>query len=367
MNSLPKEKAKVSISAVDLFCGVGGLTHGLRQVGINVIAGIDVDPTCRYAYEKNNGAQFIEKDIREFKGAELSELYPSDSIKFLVGCAPCQPFSVLPKNRSQPPHADEKWGLLNEFARLVAEVRPEIVAFENITPIRKKNVFTNFVETLDSLDYEIWKDLLYCPDYGVPQKRRRLILIASRLGVVESPPKTHAISRQEGLAPYLTVWETIGHLSEIEAGQECTRDRIHQARNLSDKNKKRIKQSKPGGTWEDWDKHLLCPCHRKLSGQTYKSVYGRMKWDEPAPTITTQFHNFGSGRFGHPEQDRALSIREGALLQTFPEEYDFVEPDVPVIMTRLGVHIGNAVPVKLATVIGQHIQNHVGDRTDGQS
>jgi len=123
----------------------------------------------------------------------------------------------------------------------------------------------------------------------------------------------------------------------------------------------RIKQSKQGGTWDDWEEHLLASCHKKASGQTFKSVYGRMKWDEPSPTITTKFHNYGSGRFGHPEQNRALSVREAALLQTFPNDYEFVEKEKPVQIYQLGTHIGNAVPVELAAVIGHHIQNHVKD------
>ena len=187
------------------------------------------------------------------------------------------------------------------------------------------------------------------------------VLIASTFGEIALSPKTHASDGQNGLKPYRTVKDTIDELPAITDGQVCDKDSLHWTRKLAEINKKRLKKSQPGGTWLDWDPELRAPCHQKQSGQTYKSVYARMEWDQPAPTITTQFYNFGTGRFGHPEQDRALSLREGALLQTFPQDYDFIDPSVPASITRLGVHIGNAVPVQLATVIGQSIQKHLED------
>ena len=365
MKALPKGNTSISISAVDLFCGVGGLTHGLQQAGINVIAGIDVDPTCKYAYEKNNDAVFIQKDICDFTGDELSKLYPPEGIKLLVGCAPCQPFSFHTK-KYKDRHLDEKWNLLDEFGRLIEEVRPHLIAFENVTSIRNEKIYMDFIDKLDSLDYHFDRDpeLAYCPDYGIPQKRRRLVLIASICDEVELLPKTHSRIPKEGLMPFKTVRQTIGNLPPIDAGEEYPEDRLHRARNLSEKNKKRIKQSKPGGTWHDWDPELRAPCHQVPSGKTYKSVYGRMEWDEPSPTITTQFHNFGTGRFGHPKQHRALSFREAALLQTFPSDYEFVDPNEPVTLTNIGAYIGNAVPVQLATVIGKSIQKHVEENNE---
>ena len=365
MKAVPNGDTSISISAVDLFCGVGGLTHGLQQAGINVIAGVDVDPTCEYAYEGNNDADFIQRDIRKFTSEELSELYPPDGIKLLVGCAPCQPFSFHTK-KYKDRHLDEKWNLLDEFGRLIEEVRPHLVAFENVTSIRNEKIYMDFIDKLDSLDYHFDRDpeLVYCPDYGIPQKRRRLVLIASICNEVELLPKTHSRIPKEGLMPFKTVRQTIGNLPPLDAGEEDPEDRLHRARNLSEKNKERIKQSKPGGTWHDWDQELRAPCHQVPSGKTYKSVYGRMEWDEPSPTITTQFHNFGTGRFGHPKQHRALSFREAALLQTFPSDYEFVDPNEPVTITNIGAYIGNAVPVQLATVIGKSIQKHVEENNE---
>ena len=347
-----------SISAVDLFCGVGGLTYGLQQAGIKVNAGIDIDETCKYAYEQNNGAKFICEDISSVTGEDISSLYPEGDIKLLVGCAPCQPFSYhMRKDRNR--ESDDRWGLLAKMQQLVEDTKPELISMENVPPIQKQGVFTDFVDVLADLDYHVHHEVVYCPNFGVPQKRRRLVLIASKFGKINLLSETHAPSKQNRLKPYRTVEEAIGNLPAIEDGEICETDSLHCSRMLSALNKERIKQSKPGGTWLDWEPELRAPCHQRESGKTYTSVYARMEWDNLAPTITTQFYTFGTGRFGHPEQDRALSLREGALLQTFPPDYEFIDPSVPISHIRLGIHIGNAVPVQLATVIGQSIQKHL--------
>jgi DNA (cytosine-5)-methyltransferase 1 len=182
-----------------------------------------------------------------------------------------------------------------------------------------------------------------------------LVLLASKLEEIEIIPKTHSPSR------YRTVRNAIGKLETIEDGAISLKDSMHRSWNLSHLNKKRIRQSLPGGTWLDWDEELRCKCHRKNSGQSYSAVYGRMCWDKPAPTITTQFYSYGTGRFGHPTQNRALSLREGALLQTFPKYYDFIDPEQPIYFSRIGTHIGNAVPVRLGLIIGRSIKKHIKD------
>ena len=362
MSKLPKDKNSISISAVDMFCGVGGLTYGLQQAGINVVAGLDVDETCKYAFEENNDSEFISKDIRDFTAAELLKLYPEKSIKLLVGCAPCQPFSAHTrknKNRS----SDDRWSLLDDFGRLVEKVNPHLIAFENVPLIRKENIFTNFCDILHSLGYHFDPDLIvYCPDYGVPQTRRRLVLIASILGKVELIPKTHSCSPDDGLLPFATVKDAIGDLPKIDDGEEDEQDRLHRSRKLTNINKKRIEQSKPGRTWKDWDEELRLECHKKSSGKGYTTVYGRLEWNDLAPTITTQFNNLGSGRFGHPKLHRALSLREGALLQSFPKDYKFIQPESPITVSRIASYIGNAVPVQLAKVIGESILEHVREK-----
>lgn len=342
----------MDIHAVDLFCGVGGLTCGLQQAGINVVAGVDIDQSSKYAFERNNNALFIHKSVEDLTADEINSLYPDDSIKVLMGCAPCQPFSTY-SHRYKKDSKDEKWGLLYSFSSLINEVQPHIVSMENVPSIIKEEVFHDFVKSLEDAGYFInWK-IIYCPDYGIPQNRKRLVLLASRVGEIKIQPPS--FSKEE----YLTVKDVIGNLPSIKAGGKNTDDSLHISRRLSDLNMERIKQSKPGGTWRDWEEKLILECHKKESGRTYSSVYGRMEWNKQAPTITTQFYGYGNGRFGHPEQNRALSLREGALIQTFPLEYEFVEPGTDPSFTKIGIQIGNAVPVNLGKVVGDSILHHL--------
>ena len=339
------------IEAVDLFCGIGGLTYGLRQVGIDVIAGLDNDSSCKYAYEVNNKAKFIDADISEYDFEEMKKLFSGDSVKVIVGCAPCQTFSSNTfKISKDVKQTDKRWTLINYFTEAVRVVRPEVISMENVRGLTKQKVFKDFVKNLEDLGYSVDYKVLYCPDYGIPQNRSRLVLLGSRIGKIEIPKATH--TKDE----YVTVGDTIRDLPQIGAGEISTTDRLHRAKNLSELNIKRIQQSLPKGTWRDWDKELLPECYRKPSGATFTAVYGRMSWGAVSPTITTQFCNYGSGRFGHPEQDRALSIREGSLLQTFPVNYDF---GTEMAMSTIGRHIGNAVPPMLGEVVGNTILEHV--------
>jgi len=346
------EHKLVGFSAVDVFCGAGAVTHGLLRAGIPVNAGIDNDDSCRYPYEKNNKAKFIKKDVRRLSGPFVKRLYPAKDIKILVGCAPCQPFSKFTQKNKER-EKDEKWSLLYDFSNIVRKVKPDVVSMENVTHIKNHEVFKDFVKTLESLKYHVFCKSVYCPDYGIPQSRRRLVLLASRLGKIELIPRTHEPSQ------YRTVRQTIGKLELLKNGEASKKDTLHRASKLSLLNKKRIEQSRPGGTWLDWDEELRAPCHRKKTGRSYTGVYSRMEWDKPSPTITTQFYVFGTGRFGHPEQDRALSLREGAMLQTFPKNYDFIKPKENISMEQIGIHIGNAVPVKLGVIIGKSIKRHI--------
>jgi DNA (cytosine-5)-methyltransferase 1 len=226
---------------------------------------------------------------------------------------------------------------------------------ENVLQLRNHSVYSRFVDTLFKHGYDLAIDRVACPDYGVPQDRRRLVLLASRLGPINFVGPTHSVEDRP------TVCDAIGDgaVPPIEAGEVHDEDRLHRARTLSDVNLNRIRQSKPGGTWYDWDETLRLNCHKKDSGRSYQSVYGRMEWDEPASTVTTQFYNYGSGRFGHPEQDRALSLREGAMLQTFPRDYEFVADDEEVFFKQVGRFVGNAVPIRLAETIGRSVTEHL--------
>ncbi|MBK9687112.1 MAG: DNA cytosine methyltransferase [Saprospiraceae bacterium] len=355
-----RKKQLPKVAGVDLFCGVGGLTHGLLKAGIKIRAGIDLDTSCKYAYEVNNKAEFIEADITEITGERINKYWKQDEVKILVGCAPCQPFSThANKLKDEEKEQGDKWNLLNEFIRLVRETTPDIISMENVTNLSNKQVFQDFVFQLQKLKYNVKYQNVYCPDYGIPQKRRRLVLLASRLGEIELIPPTHKKEK------YKTVREAISHLEPIESGEISHNDKLHFTTKLTDINLRRIRASIPNGTWEDWDKNLLLECHKRESGKTYKAVYGRMSWDEPSPTITTQFYNYGTGRFGHPEQDRALTIREASILQSFPPKYKFVDKKQEVLLTRIGTHIGNAVPVNLGLAIGKSILKHLTEIKNG--
>ncbi|EJB5292123.1 DNA cytosine methyltransferase [Vibrio cholerae] len=342
-----------NIVSVDLFCGAGGLTRGLLDSGIQVAAGLDIESSCKYAYESNNGTTFHCKDVTSLKAKELSGMYPEGDIKLLAGCAPCQPFSTYSQGRDVK--KDKKWPLLYAFSRLIKDTQPDLVTMENVPDVTKHKVYHDFVKTLKKQGYNIWADTVYCPDYGVPQTRSRHVLLASKLGSISLIPKTHNPDE------YITVRQALSEqqLPKIKAGSASKLDRLHKAAGLSELNMKRMKASRPGGSWKDWPKHLIAECHRKPSGQTYSSVYSRMSWDEPAPTMTTQFFGFGNGRFGHPKENRAISLREGAIFQTFPDWYKFTEDTKPIQTSVVGKMIGNAVPPRLGQVIGESFKKHI--------
>lgn len=355
------KRLRPELACVDLFCGVGGLTRGLLDAGIDVVAGVDLDDACKYAYEQNNGSTFYPADVTRLTASELETWFGDASVRVLAGCAPCQPFSnyalryqkeTAGKNVKQ----DERWSLLGHFGRLVGDLLPDIVTMENVPTVTKHTVFKEFKATLERLDYKVWVDVIDCAQYGLPQRRRRTVLLASRHGEI----KLHAPIQSETK----TVEDALKGLPILRHGGRNAQDPLHAASGLSALNYQRIKASKPGGSWRDWPKDLIAKCHRKDTGKSYCGVYGRMRWDEPAPTLTTQFYGFGSGRFGHPSQARGLSLREGAILQGFPQDYSFVPDGESVQFKVLGRLIGNAVPVDLGRAIGasiiEHVETHVG-------
>ena len=345
---VPSDTPRASV--VDLFCGAGGLSHGFRLEGFEIAAGIDIDERCRHAYEHNNEAPFLRRDVASLDGEAVKELFVPGHLSVLVGCAPCQPFSVYNQKNSDP-----RWQLLEHFARIIAETRPSIVSMENVPRLvrfRGGEVFTEFLAALKRLGYHTAWRIAFAPGYGVPQRRARLVLLASQLGGIAFEQPTFAPSE------YRTVADTIGDLPTLAAGDADEADPLHRSSGLSPLNLDRIKAAKAGGSWQDWDEKLIATCHKAHTGRGYRSVYGRMEWAAPSPTITTQFFGFGNGRFGHPEQNRGLSLREGAMLQSFPRDYSFVESDDEIEFKKLGRMIGNAVPVLLARAIARSVQRH---------
>lgn len=335
---------------MDLFCGAGGLTHGLVAAGVPVVAGVDLDKACQHPYEANNsGAAFYERDVANLKAREVASWFGSAAVRVLAGCAPCQPFSSYAQRYETK--GTERWGLLGHFAKLVKDIKPDIVTMENVPTVTKHEVFDEFVRTLKKEDYDVWFQVVDSANYGLPQRRRRTVLLASLHGPIKL--------REPDASPPKTVRDALDGLPPIGHGASHRADPLHTTSRLSPLNLKRIQASRPGGSWRDWPARLVAECHRRDTGRSYPGVYGRMDWDEPAPTLTTQFYGFGSGRFGHPEQDRALSLREGAILQGFPESYSFVPEGQRVPLKVLGRLIGNAVPVDLGRVIGESILEHL--------
>lgn len=338
---------------VDLFCGIGGLSYGLKSQGFVIKGGFDLDATCKYAYEYNIGARFFHKNIKDVSKDDVCDLYSKDSIRVLAGCAPCQPFSSYSHKKDKDP---DKYDLLYEFGRLVKDVSPDYVTMENVSQIinfKLKPVFPDFLNTLTEEGYHVSWKVVFCPDYGIPQTRKRLVLLASKYSDIALLPPTHT------KGTYLTVGDTIRDLPAIHSGEGCIQDPLHRAISLSPLNLDRIKATPYGGSWHDWPDELILTCHKKENGKSFGSVYGRMKWEDPAPTMTTECTGYGNGRFGHPEQDRAITPREAARFQTFPDTYKFFEDETKVSITKAARYIGNAVPPKLGEIIARSLEQNI--------
>lgn len=339
------------------------MTHGLNQAGIEVLAGIDIDVKCKETYEYNNApAKFIEADIANFEvealengyinddGSEIKIARDDDNLLF-VGCSPCQYWSLMNTDKKK---SESSRNLLDDFRKFVDYFNPGFVIIENVPGIfsHQDSPLIKFIDFLRekgyfSVDFKIIK---VC-DYGVPQIRKRFVLIASRIKYVSLPEAKKDLT--------LTVREFIGDVGKfpkINAGHKDETDFCHTASSLSETNLKRLALTeRDGGTREAWqDTDLQLPVyerHRKIGNFGFQDIYGRMFWDKPAPTITTRFYSLSNGRFGHPEQNRAISLREGATLQTFPPDYVFKANSIADI-SRI---IGNAVPPELGRRIGESV------------
>ena len=344
----------MTIKAIDLFCGAGGVTRGLLDAGIDVIAGFDIDNDLKNVYEFNNKrttgqhVKYINKDIQTLNKKDIFDLIGNSTTRkkkkekfLLAGCAPCQPFSSM---NTKKDINDPRRTLLKSFADLIQETKPDFVFMENVAGIEKLDCdsLEYFKNMLTKLKYKFDGRVIEAANYGIPQFRKRYVLIASKTTKISLPKYT--IDNPDN---YITVEKIIKNLPKIKAGEQCQQHENHCSRNLSELNIKRIKETPySGGSRKDWkNKELIPKCHRNTNG--FANIYGRIWWDRPSPTLTTKFNAYSSGRFGHPEQDRALSLLEGALLQSFPLDYKFFGS-----AEKISRQIGNAVPPKLARVIG---------------
>jgi DNA (cytosine-5)-methyltransferase 1 len=329
----------------------------LSDAGISVVAGIDIEEHFRKTYERNNpDSLFIKRDIARITGSEISNLLATFDYGYLMfaGCAPCQPFSSHFKDREQP---DDRESALGHFGRIVRVVKPDFVFSENVPGMMRKDngrVFSEFNSLLSHIGYDVTYGIVNAKWYGIPQDRKRLIVLASRVGMnMPLPERTHG----PGLQPLVTVRDAIGKYHRLKAGGVCKHFHNHNCASLSPLNMKRmIATPHDGGGWRDWPTHLRLKCHSK-DGSGHTDVYGRMKWDYPAPTLTCRCYSISNGRFGHPSQDRAISFREAAAIQTFSDDYVFYG----ISKSVLGKQIGNAVPVLLARMIGEEVVRVVNE------
>jgi DNA (cytosine-5)-methyltransferase 1 len=349
------DRQKKRLSAIDFCCGSGGMTYGFRQAEVNVIAGIDIDPNCKETYEVNNQpSKFIEADIKKLTEGELAErtrIKKSDDDLIFICCSPCQYWSKMNTDKTK---SEESKNLLSDFQRFVDYFRPGYIVIENVPGILKRrdeSPLTSFLDFLKTAGYEYAYCVVNASHYGVPQTRRRFLLIASRVVKKVSLP----IADTKAKVP--TVRQFIGDMNTftpISAGHKDTTDFLHTTAGLSVENQKRLKITPhDGGTRKAWSKtKLQIPAYVEKD-DSFQDIYGRMFWDKPAPTITTKFHSITNGRFGHPEQDRGISLREGATLQTFNFDYKFVSTSIG----KIAKLIGNAVPPALSKRIAEAIIN----------
>ena len=335
------------MKAIDFFCGAGGLTRGMLDAGIEVLAGVDDDSRLKQTYEHNNKpSRFIEKDVVDIDIVQLRRelgVVESDTVIY-AACTPCQPFSTLNKLKGD----DERKYLLLAFAKIVRDSPPDYLIVENVPGLGNqygRAIYQKFVKALgeagfEEINFDARK--LNAKHYDVPQERERFIMLASRHDKIRLPKGKRGIK---------TVEDAIGSYPEIEDGEEYAPLLNHVSRKLQPHHKVIVRAvPKNGGSRSDVDDtSILLPCHQKKP-DGYKDVFGRMSWKKPAPTITCRCTDVYCGRFTHPDQDRGISLREAAALQTFADDYEFFGS-----LHQIARQIGNAVPVKFAQALGKAV------------
>lgn len=339
------------ILAVDLFCGAGGLTRGLSDAGIQVVKGYDFDGKAIQTYENNNqNSKFFQIDVTKLSAKDLIEgIDRNNNFFLLAGCAPCQPFSSINQNEISK---DERKNLVLKFGKLIKETLPDFVFMENVPGLangKGKTLFNKFLRILSESGYYYDFKVLNVMYYGVPQRRRRLVVIASKHGGVKIPGEASNLSEEK--SNIVKLKNILAKYPILNAGEKHPIIPNHEARALSELNLKRLRLTrKNGGSRLDLPKELVLKCHKNHKGHT--DVYGRMSLEDVAPTLTCKCTSISNGRFGHPTQDRAISVREAAAIQTFPDDYIFYGN-----MSENTKWVGNAVPVKFAKVFGDYFVN----------
>jgi len=344
--------------AIDVFSGSGGLTVGLKKSGFNVVGAVEIEPHAFATYKANHPeVQAYKQDIRTIKGKSLLALSPNGTVDLLSGCPPCQGFSTL---TSRYKRLDPRNNLMLEMSRLVEEIQPKMVMMENVPglPTKGAALFKQFLDTLDSLGYITEWGVLQVADYGIPQSRQRFVLLSGKGFPIHLPKATHSRIGKDGLTLWKTLRDAIGFMPEpmILANTQSQggpqQYNWHVVRSLSPQTLNILKAARPGESRVKLPNELRPPCHQNRK-DGFNNVYGRMSWDQVASTITSGCTTVSKGRFGHPDSDRTISVREAALLQTFPMEYIFDTPYIDPVCEM----IGNALPCEFAEVLAQQCLN----------
>lgn len=356
MTRRPSLDISKPVKVFDFFCGCGGVSAGLRAAGMEIALGLDNDPDAGRTFRTNFAdADFVGEDITDVPASALDAVVSqwADHPLLYNACAPCQPFSR--QRRGPPSPSDERLELLDHLLRFVERHRPELVFSENVAGLHDsaigRDIFGRVVQTLQNMGYSTSHRVVRSQDYGVPQRRTRLVLLASTLGPVGFPAPTHGVGAPR--AEFATVGEWIGELPAIVAGETHRSVPNHRAARLSPLNLQRIRSTPAGGGWRDLPPELV-PKSRRSGFRGFTDVYGRLKWDAPAPALTTRCISYSNGRFGHPRQDRAISVREAACLQTFPQDFVFTGN-----LNSQARQVGNAVPALLAQRFGECIASYL--------
>ena len=330
--------------AIDLFSGCGGLSEGLRKAGFSVVAAFDNDANSVATYRLNHPkTKVFEGDIRNVDTAEIKKILGNNPLHLLAGCPPCQGFSSMRRLNKKRSKRDDRNNLVLEYLRFVKELKPLTIMMENVPGLVNYNLFKHVIKELDKLGYNTKFRAVKIQEYGVPQRRKRLVVVGSLLGNLE-------IAKATG--EKVTVRDMIGHLESVEK----TKDPAHKiVASHTPEIMKRIKATpKNGGGRKDLPE-LELECH-KGKNVGFNDVYGRLRWDDYSTTITGGCLNPSKGRFLHPEANRAITAREAALLQTFPSDYRFPEG---ISKTSIALLIGNALPPKFSYIQSLNIKGHL--------
>lgn len=358
-------------TAIDLFAGCGGLTSGLSAAGFRVVAAVEKDEDAADTYAANHPkVRLYREDIRNVSPSKLRRdlgFSKDEAPDLIAGCPPCQGFTRLTESNGR---RDPRNRLVRDFLRFVTVLRPRACMMENVPGLltRGKGYFKELHQGLKAAGYEVTYEVVELADYGVPQFRKRLVLLAARSGSIEIPKPTHrdpSLSRTAHQRPWKTVRDTISDLpvpplrSEVRAQVAKPRYQWHYARDIASLMRRRLKHALANGN----DRTTLPPslrlaCHERQPDGHY-DVYGVIDWDAPSPTITSGCTNASKGRFGHPEVPRPLTATEAALLQTFPRSYRFKGSGLESVARQ----IGNALPMRFAKVVGKSVLKQLSSAT----